>query len=283
MPVFFIQSHRISNHTVTIDGPLLSHLSKSLRIREGENIWVGDEHRFRYRVRIDHLDQKSLQASILETIKGPPAPSADVVLAQAILKGDRMNWVIQKATELGVTGMIPLLSSRVIARPPARSGPNCTGTVATDRSRRRTAIGAMGVPRRQPTHDFVRTVQARSTRGAPVCVIRTKWRTKPRVPFHRSHVPRHHRTGSRPRRRMDAGRNAGTPRPTLSTHFTGQKHLTQRNRAIGGAEHPATSIGKFGITGSEKIRTTLARFSGSFRPRLRRSRRWNRGKIIHRG
>ena len=119
MPVFFIQSHRISNHTVTIDGPLLSHLSKSLRIREGENIWVGDEHRFRYRVRIDHLDQKSLQASILETIKGPPAPSADVVLAQAILKGDRMNWVIQKATELGVTGMIPLLSSRVIARPPA--------------------------------------------------------------------------------------------------------------------------------------------------------------------
>ena len=119
MPVFFIQSHRISSHTVTIDGPLLSHLSKSLRIREGENIWVGDEHRFRYRVRIDHLDPKSLQASILETIEGPPAPSAPVVLAQAILKGDRMNWVIQKATELGITGMIPLLTSRVIARPPA--------------------------------------------------------------------------------------------------------------------------------------------------------------------
>lgn len=119
MPVFFIQSNRISNHTVTIGGPLLSHLSKSLRIREGEQIWVGDEHRVRYHVRVNHLDTNALQASIIETVAGPPAPAAPVVLAQAVLKGDRMNWVIQKATELGVTAIIPLLTSRVIARAPA--------------------------------------------------------------------------------------------------------------------------------------------------------------------
>lgn len=119
MPVFFIQSNRVANHTVTIDGPLFTHLSKSLRIREGENIYVGDEHRVRYRVRIDHLKSKSLQASILEKIEGPPTPSAPIVLVQAILKGDRMNWVIQKATELGVAEIIPLLTSRVIVRPPA--------------------------------------------------------------------------------------------------------------------------------------------------------------------
>ena len=119
MPVFFIQSNRIANHTVTIDGPLFTHLSKSLRIREGETICVGDERRLRYRVRIDRLKSKSLQASILETIEGPPAPSAPIVLVQAILKGDRMNWMIQKATELGVAEIIPLLTSRVIVRPPA--------------------------------------------------------------------------------------------------------------------------------------------------------------------
>jgi 16S rRNA (uracil1498-N3)-methyltransferase len=122
MPVFFIQSNRIADHTVTIDGPLFTHLSKSLRLREGENICVGDEHRFRYRVRIDHLESKSLRASILEKIEGPPAPSAPIVLVQAILKGDRMNWVIQKATELGVAEIMPLLTSRVIVRPPAGRG-----------------------------------------------------------------------------------------------------------------------------------------------------------------
>lgn len=119
MPVFFIQSNRITNHTVTIDGPLFTHLSKSLRVREGENICVGDERRVRYRVRIDHFESKSLEASILEKIEGPPAPLAPIVLFQAILKGDRMNWMIQKATELGVAEIIPLLTSRVIVRPPA--------------------------------------------------------------------------------------------------------------------------------------------------------------------
>lgn len=136
MPVFFIQSSRIANRTVTIDDPLLSHLSKSLRIREGEEIWVGDEHRVRYRVRVDHLDTNSLQASIIETVAGPPAPAAPVILAQAVLKGDRMNWVIQKATELGVIAIIPLLTSRVIARTPA-------GRVQTVRERwQRIAVDA---------------------------------------------------------------------------------------------------------------------------------------------
>lgn len=119
MPVFFIQSNRIAGHRVTIDDPLLlSHLAKSLRLRPGETIRVGDERRVRYHVRVDHLDAHALQASILETIAGPPPPPAPVVLAQAILKGDRMNWVIQKATELGVTTILPLLTARVIVRPP---------------------------------------------------------------------------------------------------------------------------------------------------------------------
>lgn len=136
MPVFFIQSTRISNDTVTIEDPLLSHLSKSLRIREGEKIWVGDEQRIRYHVQVDHLDTHSLQASILQTVAGPPAPPAPVVLAQAILKGDRMNWAIQKATELGVTAVMPLLTVRVIARPPA-------GRVRTIRERwQRVALDA---------------------------------------------------------------------------------------------------------------------------------------------
>lgn len=136
MPVFFIQSKLISNNTIIIEDPLFSHLSKSLRIREGETIRVGDEHRVRYHVRVEHMDSHSLQASIIETVAGPPAPPASVVLAQAVLKGDRMNWVIQKATELGVTNIIPLLTSRVIARPPA-------GRVQTVRERwQRIAIDA---------------------------------------------------------------------------------------------------------------------------------------------
>ena len=119
MPVFFIQSRQIVDNTVTIEPPLCFHLAKSLRVRKGERLWVGDEQRMRYRVRIDRLDAPSIQASILETVHGPPPPAASIILAQAMIKGDRMNWVIQKATELGVAAIIPLLTARVIVRPPA--------------------------------------------------------------------------------------------------------------------------------------------------------------------
>lgn len=119
MPVFFIQSSQISHDAITIHDPLFSHLSKSLRVQKGETLWVGDEQRVRYHVQVNRVDSRSLHASILESIPGPPVPPASVVLAQAVIKGDRMNWVIQKATELGVSAIIPLLTSRVIVHPPA--------------------------------------------------------------------------------------------------------------------------------------------------------------------
>ena len=119
MPVFFIQSSQISDDAITIDDPLFSHLSKSLRVQKGETLWVGDEQRVRYHVRVNRVDSRSLRATILESVHGPPVPPASIVLAQAVLKGDRMNWVIQKATELGVDTIIPLLTARVIVHPPA--------------------------------------------------------------------------------------------------------------------------------------------------------------------
>ncbi len=72
MPVFFIQSNKIFNNTVTIDNPLLFHLSKSLRIREGEKIGSETSTGFEIMLQVTHLDSKSLQASILETIAGTP-------------------------------------------------------------------------------------------------------------------------------------------------------------------------------------------------------------------
>ncbi len=123
MPVFFIHSRQIDGDTVSIDPPLHAHLAHSLRVRTGEHLWLGDERRMRYRVRIDRLDARAMRASILETVHGPPPPAASIILAQAMLKGERMNWVMQKAAELGVDAVIPLLTARVIARAPAHRTP----------------------------------------------------------------------------------------------------------------------------------------------------------------
>ncbi|WP_447976996.1 16S rRNA (uracil(1498)-N(3))-methyltransferase [Candidatus Nitrospira bockiana] len=118
MPVFFLDSPRVQGGTLTITGPLLDHLRKSLRVQIGETLLIGDPlHRRRYRVRVCSVGGHGLEVDILEERSAPPRLQPAVILAQAILKGDKMDWVIQKATELGVAAVAPLVTERVIARP----------------------------------------------------------------------------------------------------------------------------------------------------------------------
>ncbi len=119
MPVFFISSNSITNTRITIEGPLFDHLTKSLRFREGDQLVVCDETRQRHHVHIHHLHKSALEGEIRRTEHGPPRSGAKIILGQAMLKGDHMNWAIQKATELGVDTIVPLFTERVIIRPKA--------------------------------------------------------------------------------------------------------------------------------------------------------------------
>ena len=117
MPVFFIFDPHLTNGVLTITGPLLDHLRKSLRVTVGEKLWVGDKRRTRYFIQVTTVTPQELRGHVLEEREGPRQRHPTVILAQAILKGDRMDWVMQKATELGAASIIPIISERVIARP----------------------------------------------------------------------------------------------------------------------------------------------------------------------
>jgi 16S rRNA (uracil1498-N3)-methyltransferase len=122
MPVFFITSQQIHNGVITITDPLLTHLRASLRVRSGEEIRVGDERRRRYLMRVVEVDGARLRGQIIEEQTAPPRPQHAISIGQAILKGEKMDWVIQKATELGMAQLTPLISSHAIVRPkPDRS------------------------------------------------------------------------------------------------------------------------------------------------------------------
>ncbi len=119
MPVFFITSQQVRNGTVTITGPLLDHLRASLRTQVGERLWLCDERQRRYCVLVSQLSNRLLTGTVLEERSAAPLQNPSIILAQAILKGDRMDWVIQKATELGVRTIIPLQTRHGVVRPRA--------------------------------------------------------------------------------------------------------------------------------------------------------------------
>ncbi len=117
MPVFFITTDHVQSGTVTITGPLLDHLRASLRVSTGERIWAGDERRRRYLIEIAHIDKQILRGNVVEQRTGPAPTAPRILIGQAILKGERMDWAIQKATELGVAAIVPLVSEQTVVRP----------------------------------------------------------------------------------------------------------------------------------------------------------------------
>ena len=119
MPVYFIQSQSIRNHQIALTGDLAHHLRDVLRCRPGEIIALVDEKQVRYRAELDQVTKQKLVAKILQRGESETQPNRSVTLAQAVLKGPKMDQVIQKATELGMNILIPVVTERTIARPRA--------------------------------------------------------------------------------------------------------------------------------------------------------------------
>ena len=110
MPVFFVDPSCVTPPRILITGDLLSHIKNSLRVALGESHWFSNGQGARYRAEITNISKQVVTGRILETIQEPPHVTPHLILGQSLLKGEKMDWVIQKATELGVHEIIPLES-----------------------------------------------------------------------------------------------------------------------------------------------------------------------------
>src|SRR3989454_12809877 len=117
MPVCSIERDAIRNGTVSIPGPWARHLKGSLRVRPGEMVWLGESGGPRYQVRITATYRDRLTGDILSESPLPPCNVPRLTVGLALINRDHMEWAIQKATELGVARLVPLLTARTVVRP----------------------------------------------------------------------------------------------------------------------------------------------------------------------
>jgi 16S rRNA (uracil1498-N3)-methyltransferase len=89
------------------------HLRDVLRLREGENVQVFDGEGKEFACEIETIGKKESVLKIIEKIS-PKSPESDLdlTLAVALLKGEKFDLVIQKAVELGVTKLVPIITKR---------------------------------------------------------------------------------------------------------------------------------------------------------------------------
>ncbi|MDH4153231.1 MAG: 16S rRNA (uracil(1498)-N(3))-methyltransferase [Nitrospira sp.] len=116
MPVFFISPESVTARTISITGDLVRHIKDSLRVAIGEMHWFGNGQDARYLTEITDISKHAITGQIVEMIQEPAHISPRLILGQSLLKGEKMDWVIQKATELGVQEIIPVESRHSVVQ-----------------------------------------------------------------------------------------------------------------------------------------------------------------------
>lgn len=112
---FFVEPEQISNEEVQIMGSDVNHIKNVLRMKIGEHVRVSDNQGANFLCEIIKINNEQVILKILEECEGTELP-VKVTLFQALPKRDKMEWVIQKAVELGVYEIIPVVMKNCVVK-----------------------------------------------------------------------------------------------------------------------------------------------------------------------
>lgn len=104
------------NGHITITGDDAFHIARSLRMAVGESITVCDGKGNEYLCRLESIADSSVEAFVLEGKASSSEPNFFAYLFQALPKGDKLDTVIQKSVECGVSAVVPFESERCIVK-----------------------------------------------------------------------------------------------------------------------------------------------------------------------
>ena len=115
MARFFVPAASLTAKRFTLEGSEARHALKVLRLKEGDEIdcFDGKDSAFRARI-VSVSGTDRLSADILDARVPSRDVSASVTLCQALLKGPKWDWLIEKASEIGVDRLIPLHTRRTV-------------------------------------------------------------------------------------------------------------------------------------------------------------------------
>lgn len=105
---FFVEDSQVGKDFITITGADVNHIKNVLRMKPGEDVRISSEGGHDYACRVLEVTDTFVQLTILDDQIESTELANPVFLFQALPKGDRMEYVVQKAVELGVHEIIPV-------------------------------------------------------------------------------------------------------------------------------------------------------------------------------
>ena len=119
MAWFFSDGVALPIHTIT--GEDARHISRSLRMKVGEELTVCDSQGVRHDGVIEAINGDDVTVRITNSRPCENEPDVRVTLYQALAKGEKNEFIIQKAVELGAARIVPVMTSRCVSRPDEKS------------------------------------------------------------------------------------------------------------------------------------------------------------------
>ena len=114
MPRFFIDG--TADGRAYIAGADALHIAKALRMRPGEALTLCDGKGTDFEGVLETVTDRQVTVRITVSRPSQAEPTLAVTLHQGLPKGDKMDWIVQKAVELGVTAVVPVATRRSVAR-----------------------------------------------------------------------------------------------------------------------------------------------------------------------
>ncbi|MBI3966418.1 MAG: 16S rRNA (uracil(1498)-N(3))-methyltransferase [Chloroflexi bacterium] len=111
---FFVAPGAVTGGSVHLTGPQAHQVSSVLRLRTGDTIAVLDDTGFETEVELTAVTNERVEGRVVRRSLVKAEPRTKVTLFPSLLKGERFELVLQKATELGVAAIVPVLSERCV-------------------------------------------------------------------------------------------------------------------------------------------------------------------------
>ena len=117
MRKFFVENKNINGNVILIDGQDVNHIKNFLRLNIGEKIKICDKDNVKnYISEIVKIENEIIECKVLEEVLGEAEGNVTLHIYQGLPKADKMELIIQKGTELGISKYIPVKLSRCIVK-----------------------------------------------------------------------------------------------------------------------------------------------------------------------
>jgi 16S rRNA (uracil1498-N3)-methyltransferase len=111
---FFVSPSVLRDSSVVVTGDLAHQMRRVLRLAPGARVQLLDGEGLACESEVTAITAKEVRLAVVSRTLASGEPRVHITLFQAVLKGERFAWALQKATEIGVAAFVPLITERSI-------------------------------------------------------------------------------------------------------------------------------------------------------------------------